>query len=150
MENKDFGDWLRDILVEQGITQAELARKSGVSDAHISRIISGYPPGKDACQKFAEALKMPREVIFRAAGLLLPRPELEFEEWHYILSQLSERDRNDLLFLARARLEKADQELNQFLDAYEQIPLAERSKYLREAREIIESGLKEMGAKRAK
>jgi transcriptional regulator with XRE-family HTH domain len=38
---KEFGDNLRDILIEYQMTQAELAEETGMSEATISRYIKG-------------------------------------------------------------------------------------------------------------
>ena len=69
-----FGDWVLHELNNRGWDQAELARRSGISDAHISRIVTGgRNPGADSVQRIARALRLPAEEAFRRAGLLPPR-----------------------------------------------------------------------------
>lgn len=69
-----FGDWVLQELNSRGWDQAELARRSGISDAHISRVVTGgRKPGADAVQRIARALRLPAEEVFRRAGLLPPR-----------------------------------------------------------------------------
>lgn len=38
---KAFGEYLKSLLKEKGMTQAELARRTGVTEASVSRYISG-------------------------------------------------------------------------------------------------------------
>lgn len=38
---KAFGEYLKSLLEEKGMTQAELARRTGVTEASVSRYISG-------------------------------------------------------------------------------------------------------------
>lgn len=71
MSTLDFPEWLNDELQQRGWTQADLARKSGLTTAGISRILSGQrDPGPEALIAIAEALKLPPEHVFRKAGLL--------------------------------------------------------------------------------
>lgn len=48
------GEMINDVLTERGITQAELAARTGVSPAHISHVLSGK---KDISAEFAMALE---------------------------------------------------------------------------------------------
>ena len=48
------GETIADILEERGITQTELAKRTGVSSAYISNVIAGK---KDISSKFAMALE---------------------------------------------------------------------------------------------
>jgi len=71
-----FGDWLMDKLNQKDWSQADLARRSGVSRTSISDIISGRRQvGKDLAVSVSEALALPLEEVFRAAGLLPSRPD---------------------------------------------------------------------------
>ena len=38
---KAFGEYLKSLLEEKGMTQAELARRTGMTEASVSRYISG-------------------------------------------------------------------------------------------------------------
>ena len=38
---KAFGEYLKSLLEEKGMTQAELARRTGITEASVSRYISG-------------------------------------------------------------------------------------------------------------
>jgi transcriptional regulator with XRE-family HTH domain len=75
METIDFSNWLVVQLEQREMTQADLAKKSGITPAQISRIISGRRGiGEDAAQKIAKAFKLPPEDVYRAAGILPPEP----------------------------------------------------------------------------
>lgn len=68
-----FGDWLRKILEEKGWSQSDLARAARRSRAAISSAMSGTRGiGPSLATSIAQALKLPREEVYRAAGLLPP------------------------------------------------------------------------------
>lgn len=72
--NIDFTEWLTKELTVKGWDQAELSRRSGITTAHISRIMTGQRhPGTEALSGIAHALRLPPEDLFRRAGLL-PMP----------------------------------------------------------------------------
>lgn len=52
-----IGQRIANLRKEQGMTQAELAERTGIQRAHITRIEAGrYSVGIDLLQKIAEAL----------------------------------------------------------------------------------------------
>ncbi|MBA3533695.1 MAG: helix-turn-helix transcriptional regulator [Ardenticatenales bacterium] len=72
----DFAEWLQGELDRRGWDQAELARRSGITTAQVSRVISGgRNAGADFCIAIANALNLSREEVFRARGWLLSEPE---------------------------------------------------------------------------
>jgi transcriptional regulator with XRE-family HTH domain len=87
----DFSQWLQEQMNERGLSQSDLARLAGVTRSSINGILVGTRgPGPDLCNAIARGLKLPPEVVFRAAGLLPPKPNAEptVEEASYKLSQL--------------------------------------------------------------
>ena len=67
--------WLLNELEIREWSQADLARRAGVSRAAISDILSGKRNlGRDLAISIAEVLKLPLEDVFRAAGILPPEP----------------------------------------------------------------------------
>lgn len=69
-----FVEWLQGELNQRGWSQADLARRSHVTQTHISRIMSEMRrPGPDALMNIAHALRVPPDEAFRRAGLLPPR-----------------------------------------------------------------------------
>jgi len=102
-----FNEWLLSELEKRDWSQADLARRTGVSRTAISDIISGKRNmGRDMAISLAEALKLPLEEVFRAA-LLPPKPESNplVEEGLYILQQLDGTEREDALRFLRMRLQ---------------------------------------------
>lgn len=64
----EFSKWLRRKMEERDISQAELARRSGVSPSQVSKIYNGTSfLSVDACSAIARALELPPELVFRAA-----------------------------------------------------------------------------------
>jgi|SRR3990172_2374270 len=80
VDKSDFAVWLEAQLKEQGITQAELARRAGVTRAAINGILTGARgPGVDLCNGIARALKLPPETVYRVAGI--PLSEAKKDPW---------------------------------------------------------------------
>lgn len=69
-----FSDWIQAELDSRGWDQAELARRSQISDSHISRLVSGgRKPGQDSVKAIARAFRLPAEDVMRQAGILPPK-----------------------------------------------------------------------------
>ena len=69
--NDDFGKWLLDELERRSMSQADLARKSGVSRTAISDVISGSSkPGFRLCRGIADGLRLPFLTVLLQAGLV--------------------------------------------------------------------------------
>lgn len=101
----EFGEWLSTQLKERGWNQAELARRASVTDATLSRIISGTRQlGPDVATSIARALQIPPDFVFREAGLLpsLPPAVEEEREVVSILRSLPARIRALALATLRA------------------------------------------------
>lgn len=76
----DFSTWLTRQLAQRKISPAALAKASRKSPAIISRILSGErQPAPETLEAIARALSLPPETVFRAAGLLPPRPAVSEE-----------------------------------------------------------------------
>ncbi len=113
MTKIDFGEWLETELSRQNLTQSDLARRARLDKGIISRAINQKRlPGPDSLSAIAKGLRLPPKVVFKAAGLLPAEQETDagFEEWTYMLNQLSERDREELLQIARMKLERQEKE----------------------------------------
>lgn len=104
---RDFKWWLLERLDERGWSQADLARRSGLSPAQVSRLASGVrQPGLDACLRLAQALGLSLDHVCGVAGLLPLPPEatLETDELLRLAGALPPRARRDLLALLRLYL----------------------------------------------
>lgn len=74
--NITFGEWLKVQLKERDMTQSELAAKIHVHPPQVSRLISGERVAtSDILVRIADALRLPRETVLSAAGLLPPNPD---------------------------------------------------------------------------
>jgi DNA-binding XRE family transcriptional regulator len=66
-----FIEWLDQQREKYGWTRAKLARMAGVSPTIIYFIAKGKrEPGSLLCNGLAKALNLPREEVYRAAGML--------------------------------------------------------------------------------
>jgi transcriptional regulator with XRE-family HTH domain len=93
-----FASWLNAALAEKGWTQAELARRSGLTRQVISYYFSekSKQPDETALQKIAKAFKLPVQQVYRAAGILPPDKEIS-EEIEQILHELAGMSREEQL-----------------------------------------------------
>jgi len=71
MGTDTFNEWLLQELKARDWTQADLARQAGVSRSAISDIMSSRRKiGIDVANSLADALHIPADQVFRAAGIL--------------------------------------------------------------------------------
>lgn len=99
-----FAMWLASEMESRGWNQAELARRSNISRAHISRIATGHlQAGETACRNIARALGLPFAEVFRRARAL---PEIEpgsiTRRLCDMAQALTESDQRILLCIAEA------------------------------------------------
>src|SRR5690349_13719196 len=67
----DFITWLQAELDERGWNRAMLAREADIKESSIADLFSRRRnPGPELLTAIADALKVPQEVAYRAAGLL--------------------------------------------------------------------------------
>jgi transcriptional regulator with XRE-family HTH domain len=96
----NFGSWLKEQLKVRDMTQSELADKIGVYPPQVSRIISGERTvTTQLLIKIADALGLPREQVFSAAGILRSRnnADKQIEEIMHRVQDLSKSDRDVVL-----------------------------------------------------
>jgi transcriptional regulator with XRE-family HTH domain len=102
-----FDEWLTAENKKRNWSQADLARKSGLSAPTISRLMTTVrKPGPDACAAIARAYGYPLDAVYRAAGLLqAERGAVEGEDLiAYLFAQLPEADREELLEIAQLKV----------------------------------------------
>lgn len=101
-----FGDWLKAVLDEKGISQAELARRIKVQPSQISHIISGERgTSPEGYLSIARALNLSPETVYRAAGLLPPKPEIDeqIEQIMHEVTQMDQQDQAEVLAYVRMK-----------------------------------------------
>lgn len=109
----DFGSWLQEELEKNHLSQAGLARLSGLSTGGIAQLINGgRKPGKNSCIKIAKAFHYPPELVFRAANMLPPEKlaEAELKEIYYQISLLEDDRRNEVKRYVKFHLEEQERE----------------------------------------
>jgi transcriptional regulator with XRE-family HTH domain len=109
MDKLNFIEWMEIQLEQKGWSRSDLARTSGISASHISRILNGeVSPSADYMVSIASALHVPPEEVFRVAGLLPPHREQPpgFLEWMDLFLSASEEQREELLAYARFQAER--------------------------------------------
>jgi transcriptional regulator with XRE-family HTH domain len=92
----------------------DLAQHSHKSDAAVSRILNGQRKADtETLVAFATALNISPVVIFRRAGRLPEGDEehVQFEDWEYILRQLSPDDQDEMRQLALLKIERHKKDL---------------------------------------
>ena len=97
-----FSVWLEGVLRDQEMSQAELARKAGVTRSAINGILTGRRgPGPDLCKALAVALGIPEEIVFREAGLLTHKPETDeqTERLLHLYNQMTDDEREEWVAL---------------------------------------------------
>ena len=100
-----------DELNNRGWSQSELARRTGLNQGNLSRVLSGdRQPGSDVCNAIARALRIPPEKVFRAAGLLPAlsgsEDDIKIGELLDIVKQLNQAERQDVLDYALRRFQR--------------------------------------------
>jgi transcriptional regulator with XRE-family HTH domain len=73
-----FNTWLLEKLKEKDWSQADLARRSGLTRGAVSNYVNGRTPDEQSLRKIAKAFSVPPENVFRAAGLL---PKSSSDPW---------------------------------------------------------------------
>lgn len=95
-----IGIYLLDQLEKRGWSQNELARRSGLTSGTISNTINGvYGADQSTLISIANALKVSKEEIFRAAGILPPvsTQTEEIERLNFLFNQLDDTDKTTII-----------------------------------------------------
>ena len=103
-----FISWLESELNKRDWTPSDLARKAGLRAASVTRVLDGTRnAGPDVSLAIARALNLPDVMVFRRAGLLSSKSEIEpeVEEAMHLFQQLEEDQREFVLRSMRAWLE---------------------------------------------
>lgn len=106
--DNNFGYWLQQEREKRGLTQARLAKLAHLNRAVINKIENNQSrPTVETLQSIANALNLPDEIVFRAAGFLRSSPDTEYqEEVLYLLSQLPPDEQRRYLELLRFEVER--------------------------------------------
>jgi transcriptional regulator with XRE-family HTH domain len=95
---------------DENLGVTELARKIGVSHPTIVELITyGKKPSFDTTVALAQWLQQSPVSVLREAGLLPaegPENDVKFEDWKYLLDQLSPEDQEELRQIAEMKINK--------------------------------------------
>jgi len=108
MDKIEFPQWLRQELEIREWSQVDLSRKTGISTAQITRIISGERGfGIEALASISNALEVSPITILRKAGLLPPGPDdkINIEDWKYMLEKMTDDERNEIWRIGQMKIE---------------------------------------------
>ena len=88
-----FTEWLTEEMKRRDWRNSDLAQAAGISDAQISRVISGVrQPGPDFCTALARGFGIDPVFVFRQAGILPeardPEDEPRLREMYAIMKAL--------------------------------------------------------------
>jgi transcriptional regulator with XRE-family HTH domain len=106
---ESMNQWFARILSEYNITPAEIKRRSGLSESHMSKVLKGERGfGEDAIRKIAKAVGVAPEVFFREVGILPPAPERTqaHEQLLFLFDRLNDKDRQTVLDMMQFLLSK--------------------------------------------
>lgn len=95
MKPTQFGNYLKKIRKEKGLTLVQLSKLSGVSNPYISQLENGhFKPSLEVIQKLSKGLGLDESVLFYAAGYVFD-VNFDQDKEHSIVSELSQEQRDD-------------------------------------------------------
>jgi transcriptional regulator with XRE-family HTH domain len=106
-----FADWVKDEIDKRGWQQSDLARRAGIKQGTLSRILGETRgAGPDVCNAIAEALGIDYVIVHRRAGLIPPGPDPEsapgfWEAWS-VIKTLTPEQRERVIRYARFEREQ--------------------------------------------
>lgn len=94
-DKNEFVTWLYKELEKRKWSQSDLARHAGLKRQVVSRLVTGdRNAGADSCKAIAAAFDLPEEIVFRKAGILSARAEVNerVEILSHRIAQLPQED----------------------------------------------------------
>ena len=91
-----FSEWLQAEMNKRGWSQSDLARAADLNRAVINKLLNGKShPQPSTLEAISRALKIPVEIIYRAAGLLPANSDHDetVEEALYVLKNIHSAQR---------------------------------------------------------
>ena len=92
---------------DRGLSNSEIARRAGISQARISQVISGDNPTADLCLLIAKGLNVSPEDALRSAGYLpVYQDSAILQQIYDIVRHLNDTERKNVLDYVLWRLQK--------------------------------------------
>ncbi len=103
-----FSYWLQSEREIREWSQSDLARRSGLHRAVISKLETGTRPMPETLMQLAKAFNLPPVFVFRKAGLLpeAPSDQVRLEDWEYLLNQLPPDEQEEVRQIALMKIER--------------------------------------------
>lgn len=103
-----FITWLDAQEEARGWTDYRLAMEAKINPSVLSRARNdGVLPKWDACMAISNALNISPITVFRNAGLLPPgNDEISFEDWQYLLVQMTPDERDEVMQIVTMKIER--------------------------------------------
>lgn len=104
----NFVRWLDEMEALKGWTDYRLSAETGLSSSVFSKARQGILPKWDALVRIADAFGISPITAFRKAGLLPagPADKINFEDWQYLLTKLTQEEREELMQIATMKIER--------------------------------------------
>lgn len=113
MDRIKFGEWLRTYRATQGLSQSDLARKTGLHRQIINKTENGVSePTLKTYIALANGLNMSLISILRIAGELPPgdKANINFEDWEHLLSKMTPAERDEMRDIGMMKIERRQKE----------------------------------------
>ncbi|NMC30718.1 MAG: helix-turn-helix transcriptional regulator [Pelolinea sp.] len=107
----EFSEFIQRELSKRGWSQADFARRSGMTTGGVSMLLNQTrKPSPDTLKIIAQVFDIPIETIFRIAGLLPPVPEstIQKDQLNYLYDNLGAEGQKELVNFAHWLREKND------------------------------------------
>jgi transcriptional regulator with XRE-family HTH domain len=107
-----FSEWLAGHMLKAGINQSELAKRAGVNQTVISRLLSGKAkPSPDTLRSLARVFRLPLNQVYEAAGLLRSDSKINktIEQIDSMAADLPPEDQQDILEYIKLRIRIAEE-----------------------------------------
>ena len=108
MSKDTFAKWLSVEMESRNLSQSELARRLGINQAAISRLLSQRSlPSISTLNGLAKVFQLPIAHIYQATGLMAPDPEgdLLTEQIAHLAKQLpTDTDKQEIIEILKVKL----------------------------------------------
>ena len=108
-----FSEWLLKEMNIRGWSQADLARKSGLTTAGVSRLITGNRrAGVKTVMAIAKGFKLPAEYVFIKAGILPEKSEATMLEMRSlrVLQSMTAEEQEEMLRIMKVKIELREEQ----------------------------------------
>lgn len=109
----DLVDFLWHKMGVKGIAPIDVTKRTGLSASQVSKILNRESPaGPKALDCFADALNLPRELLYQYAGILSKpiKSDEKRQELLHLYDQMNPDNKEDTIDYVRMKIEKQERE----------------------------------------